>query len=364
MLQRDGVVVVPHLGNQLKMGRRKMFQSRLLTGRRGGSAGVLSGMAIAAAVAVMGMTGLDSAAAQADYPSKPIRLLVPWAAGGGGDTIARQAGRAIEPILGQPVVIENKPGAAGIIGAEEGSKATPDGYTILIGNIGTHGTHQFLQPSLPYDPAADFAPISLLTKTNNVLVVPAASPYQTLQDLIDDAKSRPGELTTGIPSIGDTAHLGWEMLKRDAGLDVVAIPYTSVSAPVVDLLGGRLDFLVASISSQAENIKAGNLRALATTDAERSPVLPDVPTVAESGFPGFTAIGWIGLFAPAETPPEIVEKLSSAVREAYQKPDVIAELSAAGDPVSSTPEEFDTFMKAERVKWAKVIEEAEIKLEQ
>ena len=326
----------------------------------------LLGIAIAA-IGTIAAAGLHptSAEAQAAYPNKPITLICPWAAGGGGDTIARQVARAIEPILGQPVVVENRPGAAGVIGAEAGARATPDGYTILIGNIGTHGTHEFLQDNLPYDPRTDFAAISLLTKTNNVVVVPAESPFQTLSDLIEHARSNPGALSTGIPSIGDTAHLGWEMLRRDAGgLDVVAIPYTSVAGPVTDLLAGRLDFMVASVSSQAENIKAGKLRALATTDAERSPVLPDVPTIAESGFPDFTAIGWIGLFAPGGTPDEIVQQLSAAVNEAYAKPEVMAELSATGDPVSSTPEEFEAFMTSEREKWGAIIEEAGIKGQQ
>lgn len=307
---------------------------------------------------------LAFAQAAADWPGdKPIRFLVPFAAGGGADIIARQVGSAIEPLLKTTVVIDNKPGANGRLGSELGARAAPDGHTVLIGSIGTHGTNQYLYSSLAYDPAKDFIPVTLVTKTNNVVVVPAGSPYKTLQDLVADARKRPGALNAGIPAIGDTAHLGTELLKREAKIDFVSVPYQSVNAAVTDLLGGRLDFMIASVVSQNANIQAGKLRALATTDAARSPVLPNVPTMQESGFPGFVATGWIGLFVPAGTPQPIVDKLSAAVRQAYANPEVMLALRKGGDPVASTPKQFADLIAGDRTLWSKVIQDAKIKIE-
>ena len=306
------------------------------------------------------------AAAQAPetWPSKPIRFLVPFAAGGGADIIARQVGRAIEPILGQSIFIENKPGANGMIGTELGARAAPDGYTVLIGSIGTQATNQYLYPKLPYDPAKDFIAVTLMTKTNNVVVVPAESPIRSVQDLVQTARQKPGSLNAGIPAIGDTAHLGFEKMRRDAAIEVVGVPYNSVNGAVTDLLGGRLHYMFASVVTQNQHIQAGKLRALATTDATRSPVLPSVPTLGESGFPGFVATGWIGLVVPAGTPQVIVEKLSAAVHKAYQSPEVMQTLRAGGDPIASTPKEFTDLIAADRAKWSKVIRDAKIKIEQ
>ena len=299
-----------------------------------------------------------------DWPDgKPVRFLVPFAAGGGADIIARQVGKAIEPILRTTVFIENRQGANGRLGSELGARAAPDGYTVLIGSIGTHGTNQYLYSSLTYDPAKDFTPVTLVTKTNNVVVVPATSPYKTLQDLLAAARQKPGALNAGIPAIGDTAHLGTELLKREAKVEFASVPYNSVNAAVTDLLGGRLDFMIASVVTQNANIQAGKLRALATTDATRSPVLPNVPTMQEAGFPGFVATGWIGLFVPAGTPNAIVDRLSTAVRQAYDNPEVMATLKAGGDPVASTPKQFADLIASDRVKWSKVIQDAKIRIE-
>ena len=298
-----------------------------------------------------------------EWPSKPIRFLVPFAAGGGADIIARQVGEAIEPILKTSVVVDNKPGANGRLGSELGARAAPDGYTVIVGSIGTHGTNQYLYPALAYDPAKDFIPVTLVTKTNNVLVVPASSPYKTVQELIAAAKANPGKLNAGIPAVGDTAHLGTELFKREAKIEFESIPYNSVTAAVTDLLGGRLDFMIASVVTQNSQIQAGKLRALATTDSVRSPVLPNVPTMQEAGFPGFVATGWIGLFVPANTPQPIVDRLSAAVREAYAKPEVMAKLKAGGDPIASTPKDFADLIAGDRVKWSKVIRDAKIKME-
>lgn len=317
-----------------------------------------------ASLSVSVLAPLTASAQSSDtWPSKPIRFLVPFAAGGGADIIARQVGKAIEPILKQSIYIENKPGANGRLGSELGARAAPDGYTVLVGSIGTHGTNQYLYASLTYDPVKDFIPVTLVTKTNNVLVVPADSPYRTVQELVEGARKNPGALNAGIPAIGDTAHLATELLKREAKIDFASVPYNSVNAAVTDLLGGRLQFMIASIVTQNANVQAGKLRALATTDATRSPVLPNVPTMEESGFPGFVATGWIGLFLPTGTPQEMVDKLSAAVRQAYQDPEVMKTLRAGGDPVASTPKAFADLAAGDRAKWSKVIQDAKIRME-
>jgi tripartite-type tricarboxylate transporter receptor subunit TctC len=335
----------------------------MMTSAAGSTSGARRALIVAVST-IAALPALTLAQSAADWPAgKPIRFLVPFAAGGGADIIARQVGKAIEPILRTTVFIENKPGANGRLGSELGARSAPDGHTVLIGSIGTHGTNQYLYSSLPYDPARDFIPVTLVTKTNNVLVVPATSPYRSLQDLVAAASQKPGTLNAGIPAIGDTAHLGTELLKREARIDFASVPYNSVNAAVTDLLGGRLDFMIASVVTQNANIQAGKLRALATTEARRSPVLPDVPTMQEAGFPGFVASGWIGLFVPAGTPQPIVDKLSSAVRQAYDNPEVMATLKAGGDPVASTPKEFADLIASDRAKWSKVIQDAKIRIE-
>lgn len=298
------------------------------------------------------------------YPTRPITLVVTFAAGGGTDIQARIIARALEPILGQPVVVENRPGAGGSIGTQAVATAKADGYTLLVGSTGTHAANQYLYAKLPYDPVKDFAPITVLATFNNVVVVPAASPIKSLQELIDAAKKNPGKLNYGITTVGSSSHLAVEKFKHDAALDIVGIPYNGAGLATTDLLGGRLDFMLDLVGTQFENISAGKLRPLATTALARSPVLPAVPTVAESGFPGFSAVGWIGLFAPASTPPAIVNKLAAAVKKAYEWPELQASMRSRGfDLVAMTPPEYTKFLEEERVKWSAVIRDAHIKLE-
>ena len=299
------------------------------------------------------------------WPTKPVKFLVPFAAGGGTDIVARLLGSALEPLLGQRVLVENRVGAQGAIGAQVVSKAPADGYTVLVGSIGTQAVNQYLYSSLPYDPVKDFAPVTVLTKTNTVLTVSSSAPFKTLGDLIQHARQNPGKLNYGIPAVGDAGHLAFEQLKHDANIPAVGIPYNSVPAAITDVVGGRLDFLVTAVVAQNALISAGKLRALAVTGASRSPALPEVPTIAESGYPGFEASSWSGLFMPAGTPPGIVSKLSAAVAQAYRQPELLANMKSRGFELASlTPEEFTAFVTAQRVKWAKVIRDANIRIEQ
>ncbi len=299
------------------------------------------------------------------WPSKPVRFVVPFAAGGGTDIVARLLGTALESLLGQRILVENRVGAQGALGAQAVAKSPPDGYTVLVGSIGTQAVNQYLYPSLPYDPVKDFAPVTVLTKTNTVLTVSSNAPFKTLADLIQYAKANPGKLNYGIPAVGDAGHLAFEQLKHDANIPAVGIPYNGVPAAMTDVVGGRLDFLVTAVVAQNALITAGKLRALAVTGAERSPALPDVPTIAESGFPGFEASSWSGLFMPAGTPSGVVAKLSAAVAQAYGQPALQANMKSRGFELASlTPEEFTAFVAAQRLKWSKVIRDARIKLEQ
>jgi tripartite-type tricarboxylate transporter receptor subunit TctC len=321
---------------------------------------------IGAILAALAIVLPNAAAAQPGdaYPSRPVTLVVTFAAGGGTDIQARIIARALEPVLGQPVIVENRPGAGGSIGTQAVATAKPDGYTLLVGSTGTHAANQYLYAKLPYDPVKDFAPVTVLATFNNVVVVPASSPIKSLQELIAAAKKNPGKLNYGITTVGSSSHLAVEKFKHDAGLDIVGVPYNGAGLATTDLLGGRLDFMLDLVGTQFENISAGKLRPLATTALARSPVLVGVPTIAESGFPGFSAIGWVGLFAPAATPPAIVNKLAAAVKKAYESPELQASMRSRGfDLATMTPQEYTKFLEEERVKWSAVIRDAQIKLE-
>ena len=326
---------------------------------------VLACVAIALALAAGPALPQSRAETPEAWPTKPVRFIVPFAAGGGTDIVARLLGSALEGQLGQRVLVENRVGAQGALGAQAVAKAPPDGYTVLVGSIGTQAVNQYLYPSLPYDPVRDFAPVTVLTKTNTVLTVSSNAPFKTLAELIQYAKANPGKLNYGIPAVGDAGHLAFEQLKHDANIPAMGIPYNGVPAAMTDVVGGRLDFLVTAVVAQNALISAGKLRALAVTGAERSPALPDVPTIAESGFPGFEASSWSELFMPAGTPPAIVARLSAAVAQAYRQPELLASMKARGFELASlTPEEFTSFVATQRAKWSKVIRDARIKIEQ
>lgn len=303
---------------------------------------------------------------QVSYPDRPIKLLVPLAAGGGGDLVARQLARALAPVIGQPVFVENRPGANGIIGSQLGANAAPDGYTIMLGSLGTHTVNESLYAKLPYSPSRDFIPVTLIATYNNVLVVPQSSQIKNLADLILKAKQNPGKLNYGITVIGNSSHLATEKFKSDAGIDVVGIPYDSTAKAIIDLNGGRLDFLIDTELTQHGSISSGKVRALVSTAAIRSPHYPDLLTLVESGFPNSDAVGWLGLFVQTGTPQNIIDKIFVAIQKTYQSPEVIKlKLSTPGlDLVNSkSQKEFADYVASERIRWAGVISTAKIKVD-
>jgi len=322
---------------------------------------LLRSAASTAAAALLAAPGLSAAA---DYPSQPIRVIVPFAAGGGTDIMARLISQEVGKELGQPMVVENRPGAGGAIGASFVAKAQPDGYTLLVGSTGTHGANEFLYSKLPYDPVADFSPISVLVTFDNVVVVPEASKVRTLKELIDTAKAQPGRLNYGVTTVGSSSHLAVEKFRHDAGIEASPIPYNGAGQATNDLLAGRLDFMLDLVGTQQANIEAGKLRPLATTNLQRNPVLPNVPTIAESGYPGFSAVGWVGLFGPAGMPQAAVDRLYQAIDKVYSSPEFQAAMRARSfDIAHMPPAEFSKFLAGEREKWGAVVRDANIKLD-
>lgn len=325
-------------------------------------------LAVVAALTFLGTTptlaqGKSDAADH--WPSRPVRFIVPFAAGGGTDIVARFLTKALEQMLGQPFIVENRPGAQGSIGAQFVARSAPDGYTVLVGSIGTQAVNQYLYASLPYNPEKDFVPVTVLTKTNTVMTVPMDSRFKSLAELIQYAKANPDKLSYGVPAVGDAGHLFFEKLKYELKIPAVAIPYNSVPVSLNDVAAGRLDFVVTSVVAQTPLITGGKLRPIVVTGDARSNALPDVPTIAEAGYPGYEASSWSGLFMPAGTDPAIVAKLSAAVAKAWAQPELLAEMRARGFEVTSLPpKEFEQFVAGQRAKWSKVIKDANIKLEQ
>jgi tripartite-type tricarboxylate transporter receptor subunit TctC len=316
-----------------------------------------------AAAAAAAVLLASTAGAQAQYPDRPVKFLVPLAAGGGGDVVARLVAKAMAPALGQPVVVENRPGANGIVGTEVAARAAPDGYTLMLGSLGTHSVNPSLYTKLPYDPARDFIPVSLIALYDNVVVVPAASPIKTIDDLVQTARRKPGTLNYGITVIGNSAHLAAEQFKHETKIDVVGIPYDNAAKATIDLQAGRLDYLVDNVLVQHPHIASGKVRALATTATKRSPDLPNVPTLTEAGFPS-QAIGWLGLFVQAGTPQPVIDRLFAALKKAYESPELRARSTPGLDlSMSASPREFADYVAAERVRWAKVIQASKIKID-
>jgi tripartite-type tricarboxylate transporter receptor subunit TctC len=314
-----------------------------------------------AAALLLAVPGLAPAAS---YPDHAIRWVVPFAAGGGTDIMARSVAEEVGKTLGQSVVIENRPGAGGGIGAAAVSQSKPDGYTFLIGSTGTHGANEFLYSKLPYDPVKGFTPISVLFTFDNVVVVPESSKIRTLKELVDAARANPGKLNYGVTTIGSSSHLAVEKFKRDAGIEAGAIAYNGAGQAMADLLSGRLDFMLDLVGTQYGNIKAGKVRPIATTDVKRNAVLPGVPTIAESGYPGFSAVGWVGLFGPAGLPKPVVDTMYQAIEKVYASPDFQAAMRARSfDTAHMAPAEFAKFLAGEREKWGGVVREAGIKLD-
>jgi tripartite-type tricarboxylate transporter receptor subunit TctC len=295
------------------------------------------------------------AAAQA-YPSKPIRFVVPYPPGGPLDTVARLVGQRVSESVRQPVIVDNKPGAGGNIGADAVAKSPPDGYTILMGAVATHAINPTLYASIPYDAQKDFIPVTQLASTPNVLVVNPALPVHDLREFIAYAKAHPGQLNFGSGSTGSAGHLAGELFKSLAGVDMTHVPYKGAAPAMNDLIGGQIQLMFDNLASSLGQIKAGKVRALAVTTARRTELAPELPTIAESGLPGFDINTWFGIFVPAGTPAPVVQRLHEEFVKALEAPDVRARMLGLGaEPVGSTPEQFAQYIRAEAVKYAKLV---------
>ena len=302
------------------------------------------------------------AAGAQPFPSKPVRVVVTFPTGGAPDILARIFSEKAQ--LGQPVVVENVPGAGGNIGAERVAKAAPDGYTIVMGTVGTHSINGALYAKMPYDMVREFAPISLVASTPNLLVVNNDLPVKTVQDLIAYGKANPDKLSFGSPGIGTSVHVSGELFKSMTGVQMTHVPYKGRQMAIPDLIGGSIQLMFDNMPSALPMAREGKIRAVAQTGAKRSPAAPDIPTVAESGLPGFEATSWFALFAPANTPKDVIARLNAEVQRVYRLPDVQEKLKQLGlDPVLSSPEDLARYQQAEIAKWAKVVKESGAKAE-
>ena len=302
-------------------------------------------------------------AAYAQYPNKPIRLLVPFAPGGSSDIVSRSFAAEMAKTLGQTVVVESKPGGAGNIAMQEAKNSAPDGYTIILGHVGTLAVNPAMFAKLPYDPVKDFVPITLLAKVPSLLVVNAEKmKVKNLKELVEYAKKNPGTLNYGSAGNGSSGHLAMAYLALTAGFTATHVPYKGTGPMMTDLLAGRLDATFTGAPPLMAHVKAGTLRPIAVGTAKRSPAMPDVPTVAELGYPGFETSQWYGLMAPAGTPDAVVQKLAQAAAAAGKSPTVADRLSAeAAEPSTSTPAEFAAFIKVEAARWNEVVKKSQIK---
>ena len=316
---------------------------------------------ILAACAVL--TALLSTAANAQYPNKPIRLLVPFAPGGSSDIVSRSFAAEMARTLGQNIVVESKPGGAGNIAMQEVKNSAPDGYTIILGHVGTLAVNPAMFAKLPYDPVKDFVPITLLAKVPSLLVVNAEKmKAKNLKEFVEYARKNPGALNYGSAGNGSSGHLAMAYVALTAGFTATHVPYKGTGPMMTDLLAGRLDATFTGAPPLMAHVKAGTLRPIAVGTAKRSPAMPDVPTVAEQGYPGFETSQWYGLLAPAGTPDAIVQKLAQAAAAAGNSPMVFERLSAeAAEPSTSTPKEFAAFIKVEAARWNDVVKKSQIK---
>jgi tripartite-type tricarboxylate transporter receptor subunit TctC len=297
----------------------------------------------------------DGAHAQT-YPNKSIRLIVPFPPGGPADILSRAIGQKLTDSWGQQVVVDNRAGAGGTIGSDLAAKGAPDGYTLLMGFVGTHAINPSLYSSLPYDVVKSYEPVSLVATATIILVLHPSLPAKSVKELIAVAKSKPGELTFGSPGNGTPQHLAGELFNTMAGVKMTHVPFKGAVPAINDLLGGRISLIFSSAPPALPHVASGKLRALAVTSARRSSVSPDLPTVSESGLPGFEVINWYGVLAPARTPKSIVDKLNAEITRITNMPDVKERLSTVGiEALSSTPAQFAAFIKEETAKWAKVV---------
>lgn len=293
------------------------------------------------------------------WPSKPIKFIVPFAAGGVADVVTRAVTPKLSEALGQPIVVENKGGAGGTLGTSQGAKAAPDGYTFVV-PAASHTTTPSLYTKLDFDPVKDFAAVTQIAAVPYLLVVPSSSPMMTLADFISNAKANPGKLTFGSAGNGSSNHLAGELLASAIGAPLVHVPYKGSAPALVDLLGGQITFMFDTINTSTGHIKGGKLRALGVGTTKRSKLMPDVPPIADT-IPGFEAATWVGLLAPAGTPKEIVARMQQEIARVVNSPEVQQKLSTSGaEPVASTPEQFGAYIASEVQKWDRVVKQAKI----
>ncbi len=316
----------------------------------------------AVVLAAMAIAGMSSSVLAQSFPSKPIRIVIPFVPGGPSDTVGRAIGSKFQEFLGQPAIVENRPGANGSIAAEAVAKSEPDGYTILVGSIGVFSINAALYKDLRYHPVRDFAPITLAVTTPNVLVTKLDFPAKSVGELVDYARKNPGKISYASSGTGSSDHLTSELFKQMTNTFGVHIPYRGGAAVVTDLLGGQVEASFQNMGTVATQIRAGKIRALGVTANARSSALPDIPTMAEAGFPGLVVTSWQAAGAPAKTPREVVAKLNEASVRALRSPDVRERLTNIGfDVVASSPEEFGKFMQDEVERWTKVVQRGGIK---
>jgi tripartite-type tricarboxylate transporter receptor subunit TctC len=299
---------------------------------------------------------------QAGYPNKPIRLVVTFPTGGAPDILARIIAEKSQ--LGQTILVDNKPGAGGNIGADFVAKSAADGYTIVMGTVGTHSINGSLYAKMPYDMVKDFAPISLVASTPNLLVVNTSIPAKTVQELIAYGKANPTKLSFGSPGVGTSVHVSGELFKSMTGAPMEHVPYKGRQFAIPDLIGGQIQLMFDNMPSALPMVKEGKLRALGQTGAKRSAAAPDIPTVAEQGLQGFEATSWFAVFAPANTPKDITHKVSAEINRIFKLPDVQEKMKTLGlDAILSTPEELTAYQQVEIRKWAKVVKDSGAKAE-
>ena len=308
-------------------------------------------------VATMALLALPAGAqGAATYPTKPIKIVVPFPPGGATDILARAIGAELQKAFGQSVLIENKAGAGGNPGADMVAKSPPDGYTLVMATVGTHGINMSLYSKMPYDAVKDFEPITLVAGVPNLLVVHPSVAAKSVAELTALAKAQPGKLNVASSGNGTSIHMAAELYKMMAGVDILHVPYKGSSFAMTDLLGGQVQLMFDNMPSALPQVKAGKLRALAVTSPKRSSALPDVPTMDEEGLKGFDATSWFGLLAPAGTPKDIIAKLNAAAVKALATPEMRERLASQGaEAVGNTPDQFAAFIKAEIEKWAKIV---------
>jgi tripartite-type tricarboxylate transporter receptor subunit TctC len=316
-----------------------------------------------AVAACLLLSALPIDRALAVYPDRVVKIVVPFAPGGGTDIVARTLAQEMAKDLGQSVIVENRPGAGTIVGTQTVAASEADGYTLLMGTF-ANAVNPSLHAKLPYDPHKDFAPVALVARSFNIVVVNSTSPVKSIADLIAAARAEPDKLSYGTYGTGTSAHLAGELFKSMAKVNLTMVPYKGAAPAITDLIGGQIQVMFTTVASAASLIAAGQLRALAVTSAERSPAFPDVPTVSEAGVPGYAAESWYGLFAPARTPPEAIDRLNKAAATAV-KADAFKKLGVNEGLVmeAGPPDELARYFKGEEARWSKVIKEAGIKAE-